>query len=51
VLNLERIRRIYGIVIDPALMTVDGPGMKKLRANQPRSTADRPAEAVFSKKG
>ena len=40
VLNLERIRRIYGIVIDPAAMTVDGPGTKELRANQPRSTAD-----------
>jgi N-methylhydantoinase B len=35
-LSLERARQVYGVVIDPASMTVDGEGTEKLRANRPQ---------------
>ena len=37
-LSLERARRVYGVVINPASMTVDGVGTEKLRANRPQRT-------------
>jgi N-methylhydantoinase B len=37
-LSLERARQVYGVVIDPASMTVDGEGTEKLRANRPQRT-------------
>ena len=39
-LSLERARRVYGVVIDPASMTVDSEGTEELRANRPSSAPD-----------
>jgi N-methylhydantoinase B len=39
-LSVERARNVYGVVIDPAFMAVDGAGTAELRAQPAHSAAD-----------